>query len=420
MDFLIIGINHQSAPVSVREKVAFSSEQLGEALPRLKTHAALEEVAILSTCNRTEIYAITPSNSPGLVTDWLYEYHQIESGALQSAIYHLKGKEAVTHIMKVAAGLDSMVLGEPQILGQMKDAFTLAQDNGTLGAQLNHLSQNTYRVAKKVRSETAIGENSVSVASTSVTLASQLFSDLSSCKTLLIGAGETIELVARHLTQAGINDFRVINRTLSNAEQLAAKINGSAAELSTLPDHLNDVDIIFSSTASQLPILGKGRVEKALKARKHRPIFMVDLAVPRDIEPEIANLADVYLYTIDDLQSIVSGNMDVRLDASVDAQHIIDNAVTDYASHHQSLQAKDLLVEFREKHLAVKDAELERALQRIKKGESPDEVLTSFANQLTNKLIHSPSVELKKAASKNQKSILEAVRILFKLPDDKT
>lgn len=418
MDFLIVGINHQSAPVALREKVAFSGDQLPDALVRLKRAAALDEVCILSTCNRTEIYTTAETMNPGRIVDWLCDFHRIDQLELESAVYSHMGNEAVGHMMQVAAGLDSMVLGEPQILGQMKDAFVIATDTGTIGSQLSHLSQNTFRIAKKIRTDTSIGESSVSVASTAVNLATNLFGNLAGCQVLLIGAGETIELVARHLQQAGISRFIVANRTLSNAERLARGIGGQATDLAMLHEHLGEIDLLFSSTGSQLPILGKGMVERVIKKRKHRPIFMVDLAVPRDIEPEISVLQDIYLYTIDDLQIIVSENMSIREDAASDAQRIVDEAVKEYQHQHQSLKAKDILVEFRERHSALKEQELERAIQRLNKGESPEDVLSAFANQLLNKMMHHPSIAIKEAAAQNQFDTLKAIRQLYNLEND--
>ena len=418
MNFLIVGINHQSAPVALREKVAFSAEQLSDALTHVKNFAGLDEVCILSTCNRTEIYLVREKPDPDPVIDWLCDYHQMERQALSEAVYCHKGKNAVGHIMSVASGLDSMVVGETQILGQMKDAFAHAAGSGTLGARLNHLSQNTFRVAKKVRTQTAIGENNVSVASTAVNLAAKLFADLSDCKVLLIGAGDTIDLVSRHLIQAGIRSFIVANRTLGNAEKLAAEIGGRATDLSSVEDHLLEADLVFSSTASQLPVLGKGLAERVIKKRKHRPIFMVDLAVPRDIEPEIASLPDIYLYTIDDLQHLVTENRHTRQEAATEASGIIAVEVEDYHLLHQSLQARDLLVDFREKHESIKNVELEKALQRIAKGEDPGSVLAGFANQLLNKIMHRPSIEIKKAAAESQEQILQAVQRLYDLDPD--
>lgn len=415
MELLIVGINHQSAPISLRERVAFTPDQLGHALHDLLDHAHLRELAILSTCNRTEIISIAAHQDPTRIIEWLANYHHLPLTELQDSMYVRLSDEAVTHAMRVASGLDSMVLGEPQILGQFKECFSLAQFHKTMGPELNKLSQNTYRVAKKVRTNTAIGRNSVSVAATAVTLASQLFSDLGSCNALLIGAGDTIKLVAQHLRNAGVKEIVIANRTLENALKLAAEIDAHATDLSGIPLHLANTDILIASTASQLPILGKGAVERALKQRRHKPIFMLDLAVPRDIEPEVSELRDVYLYSIDDLQQIIVKNMSDREEEAAQAESIISEAVRHYIDDYKSLQAQDTLVRFRERNESLKETELVKALQRLQNGEDSEKVLKSFANQLTNKIIHTPSIRLKQAGIDGRHDLLSAIEDLFQL-----
>ena len=418
MELLIVGINHQTAPVSLREKVAFTPDQLGHALQDLSTRGDLAELAILSTCNRTELICIAAHQNTTLIVEWLASYHHLPLAELEQSIYVKTGDEAITHIMRVASGVDSMVLGEPQILGQVKDSFTHAQLHKTIGPELYKLSQATYHVAKRVRTDTAIGENSVSVASTAVTLACQLFADLSTCNALLIGAGETIKLVARYLTNAGINDLVIANRTVENAQILAEEHNGKAIDLSGVPLHLVNTDILISSTASQLPILGKGSVERALKQRRHKPIFMVDLAVPRDIEPEVSDLRDVYLYTVDDLEQIIDQNLIRRGDEAARAETIIMEAVQEFVDDYKSLQAQDILVRFRRKNNEFKDAELDKALRRLERGEDPEQLLKSLANQLTNKLIHTPSIQLKQAGKDGRVDLLLAIEDMFQLGDE--
>ena len=419
MDLLIVGVNHQTAPVALREKIAFTPEQLGPALKDLKVREDLPELSILSTCNRTEIYAIaTPEQTDNLIA-WLASYHKASTETLGSCVYSHFGESALKHLMRVASGLDSMVLGEPQILGQLKDSFSTASQFDVMGPQLNRISQNTYRVAKAVRTETAIGESTVSAASTAVDLASQLFADLADCKALLVGAGETIEIVGRHLKGAGVKDIVIANRTLHNAEQLAAELSGRAATLNDLPEHLAETDIVISSTASELPIIGKGMAERALKARRHKPIFMVDLAVPRDIEPEVNDLRDIYLYSIDDLQQIIAQNVSNRNEAAAQAEVIIERAVTDYGREDKSRMVTETLVKFRQRHDAIKQQELDKALKRLAKGEKPEAVLTSLANQLTNKLIHNPSVQMKQAKAEGREDILNAVTRLFDLDQNR-
>jgi glutamyl-tRNA reductase len=308
-----------------------------------------------------------------------------------------------------------MVLGEPQILGQLKDGFASAETNNVMGKQLNRLSQNTYRVAKQVRTETAIGENSVSAASTAVVLAAQLFADLSQCRALLVGAGETIELVGRHLKSAGVTQIVIANRTIANAARLAQELGATAVPLSDISQHLVNTDILVTSTASQLPILGKGMAESAIKSRRHKPIFMVDLAVPRDIEPEVNDLNDIYLYSIDDLQQIISENLSTRQEAAAEAETLIEQAVYEFQQSSKSLEAVDILVKFRRKHDEIKNAELDKALKRLDKGDAPEQVIKSLANQLTNKIIHTPSVQMKQAKMEGREHILSAVDDLFQL-----
>jgi len=418
MDLLVVGINHTTAPVSLREKMAFTPDQIPGALKSLINSVKLKELAILSTCNRTEVYAIHGHNEPELIINWLAEQHAVPASVIEESTYTHWGHSSIKHIMRVASGLDSMVLGEPQILGQLKDCFGFADASNTLGSSLKRLSQNTYRIAKKVRTSTAIGHNPVSIASTAVDLAGQLFARVSDCNALLIGAGDTIELVARHLRNAGIKKMVIANRTIAHAQSLANELDAEATDLADLTRQLVDADIVISATASQLPILGKGVVERALKSRKHKPIFMVDLAVPRDIEPEVDKLADVYLYSVDDLQQIISQNMENRQEAALEAEAIIEVAVKEFQQSNRSLDAVDLLVKFRKHHEEIKNAELNLALQRLAKGESADKVLTQFANKFTNKIVHIPSIQLKQASIEGRQDIFGALEDLYQLGND--
>jgi len=416
MDLLVVGLNHRTAPVSLRERIAFSVDQLAVALPALKKAGAFKELAILSTCNRTEAIVVAENANPSSIVSWIAEYHSIPESELEDSIYSHQGTQAVQHAMRVACGLDSMVIGEPQIFGQFKECFSIAQIHNTLGPDLNNLAQTTNRIAKQVRTETGIGENPVSVASTSVTLAKQLFTEVASCNALLIGAGETIELVARHLKDTGVSNLVIANRTLAHAETLAEEFDAQAVDLSAVPLILEDTDILITSTGSELPILGKGTVERVLKSRRHKPIFMVDLAVPRDIEPEVADLKDVYLYSIDDLQEIIVENLGLRQSAADEALRIIDQAVHQYRENYNSQDAVDTLRRFRARHEALKQAELAKAQARLANGDDPEAVITALANQLTNKIIHVPSIEIKKAGS--QKETLLTIERLFQLDDD--
>ena len=332
MTLIAFGINHKTAPVDIREKVAFAPEKMEQALHECINKGEVSEAAIVSTCNRTELYfclleddASNHDITPQL--GWFCQYHQLKIEDIEPYIYQHSNNDAVQHILRVASGLDSLVLGEPQILGQIKDAYNTANQAGTIGRQLNRLFQHTFSVAKQVRTDTAIGASPVSVAFAAVSLSKRIFADLSKHTALLIGAGETTELVARHLADQGLNKMIVANRTVERAKILASNFKAEAIALSDMPDRLVEADIIIASTASQLPILGKGAVERALKSRKHRPMFMVDIAVPRDIEPEVGDLDDVYLYTVDDLHEVIEEGRHSREEAAKQAEEIIENQV---------------------------------------------------------------------------------------------
>ena len=305
MVILAVGLNHKTAPVEIRERISFGPDILVGALRSLANHAQISEGLILSTCNRTEVYCAVNADGGEAVANWLGHFHGLDQERIAPYLYTRVDRNAVSHLLRVASGLDSMVLGEPQILGQVKTAFHAASDSGTTGKLLGRMFQHAFAVAKQVRTDTAIGNSPVSVAFAAVSLARQIFSDLSEQTALLVGAGETIELAARHLHQHGVGRIVVANRTVERAHGLAAQFDGYAIALTELANHLPEADILIASTASPLPVLGKGTVERALKKRKHRPIFMVDIAVPRDIEPEVGELNDVYLYTVDDLQGVV-------------------------------------------------------------------------------------------------------------------
>jgi glutamyl-tRNA reductase len=419
MTLLVLGINHNTATVAVREKVAFAPELMQEALQQACNVAGLSESVILSTCNRTELYGvpagIQAEESEKRLLDWLCAYHQISAAELQPTVYWQKDADAVRHLMRVASGLDSMVLGEPQILGQMKSAFEVAQQSATVGSQLYRVFEDVFSVAKQVRTETAIGESPVSVAFAAVTLAHQIFSDLRQACALMIGAGRTIELVIQHLKEAGVVDIVVANRTLTNAQELKRKYGVREVLLSDIPQELEHTDIVVSSTASQLPILGKGTVERALRARRHKPIFMVDLAVPRDIEPEAGELDDVYLYSVDDLKEVIDSNLRNRQEAAHEAENIITSGVENYLRKQRGLGIVSTLRNFREKAEQIRDSELEKALKALEKGEDPQKVVRELARLLTNKLIHAPSVQMKKASADGHPALIELAQQLFEL-----
>ena len=394
MALIALGINHDTATVDVREKVAFAPEQMSDALQSLCLVAGLTEAVILSTCNRTEIIGVGDAHQMEEIIHWLAQYHSVAKTSLKNSSYFHKNEDAIFHLMKVACGLDSMVLGEPQILGQLKSAFAVAQQTGTVGGTLDFAMQHTFNYAKKVRSQTAIGQNPVSVAFSAVHLSQRIFSDLSATKALLIGAGATIDLVAKHMLDKKVGHITVANRTLTRAEDLALQYGADAILLSDIPDKLHEVDIVISSTASQLPILGKGAVERAIKKRKRRPMFMVDIAVPRDIEPEVAELSDVYLYTVDDLRDIIDENKQARQTEVAKADVILRQGVEAYLSAQRVNQVVPVVKAFRQQADAVRGSELEKALKQLAAGADAEKVLQSMARLLTNKLINQPSTHI--------------------------
>lgn len=421
MSLLVIGINHKSAPLAIRERASFAPEQVEEALGEAIATAALDEVAILSTCNRTEIVAAAtghPDEVRARVLDWLGRYHRLATAELHACSYAHDERAALQHLMQVASGLDSMILGEPQILGQMKSAYAVAQQSGGIGSELSRVFAQVFAVAKRVRTDTAIGENPVSVAYAAVSLTHRIFADLRRTRALLIGAGETIELVARHLREQGVGEIVVANRTLGRARELAERFGAEAVLLADIPEQLVHADIVISSTASQLPILGKGAVESALKLRRHKPIFMVDIAVPRDIEHEVAELDDIYLYTIDDLKEIVDENRKSREQEARKADQIIAVGVEEFYRQLRSLDAVSTVRALRSKMEELRDAELDKAQRALGRGEDPQTVMAALARNLTNKLLHSPSAQLRKASSLGRGDVLAWSRELFELEPD--
>ncbi|MFT7287609.1 MAG: glutamyl-tRNA reductase [Halieaceae bacterium] len=423
MNLIALGINHNSAHVDVRGRVAFAPEQVAEAMHDACRETDIDEVVVLSTCNRTEIYAIAPGNQSlrekaGELIDWVAGYHHLSADELRAVAYHHEGDRALRHMVQVAAGLDSMVLGEPQIFGQLKSAYAVAAAAGTVGSELGRLFPRVFSIAKKVRTDTAIGEHPVSVAYAAVDVARHIFTDLGDCKALLVGAGETIELVTRHLIEAGVSEILIANRTLGRARELAQKFGAEAILLSEIPDNLPNADIVITSTASQLPILGKGAVEAALRARRHRPMLMVDIAVPRDIESQVAELNDVYLYSVDDLRQIVDSNLQARKSQVSMADEIIAAGISSLGEERRSLAAVDLVKQYRQSAEALRQQEVDRALAAINRGDDPQQVVVQLARAITNKLIHSPTAGLKKASAEGRHDVLgHAVRLLG-LPAD--
>ena len=436
MALVLVGINHNTANIELREKVAFPPEIVESALAEIYALPPIREVVIVSTCNRTEIYLdfiegdSEASASDELAQDrqlvdrqaevvsWLSKFHDLEASELEQCSYSFASEDVVRHLMKVSCGLDSMVLGEPQILGQIKSAYAVSKDQQVVEQSLGRAFEEAFSIAKQVRTDTAIGENPVSVAYAAVTLAERIFSDLPSLSVLLIGAGRTIELVVKHLVEKGVSEIVVANRTLDNALEIANRFDAHGVLLSDIPEQLIEADIVVSSTNSQLPLLGKGAVERALKQRKHKPMLLIDLAVPRDIEAEVSQIADAYLYSIDDISDVIEDSVKSRADAAAQAESIIERGVEDYRKGLRSLNAVSTLRAFRDKADAIREGELERALKALEKGESADAVLSGLARSLTQKLIHSPSVQMKKASAAGRDELLELTAELFELSSE--
>ncbi len=418
MTLLALGINHTTAPVELREKVAFTPDSMVAALASLKALPGVQEAVIVSTCNRTEIYVDSPQLESESLSQWLASFHQLPHEDVRSHSYSHQEHLAVQHVMRVASGLDSLILGEPQILGQVKQAYTDAKHSGMVGTGFEKLFQQTFAVAKKVRTETEIGANAVSVAFAAVQLAKHIFSALPKRSVLLVGAGETIELVAQHLKEQGVENIAVANRTVARAHNLADKLGAKVLTLSQLPAQLKEYDIVISSTASQLPLIGKGMVEDALKQRRNRPIFLVDLAVPRDIEAQVNELGDAYLYTVDDLQHIVEKNLASREMAAQEAEKIIAQYVDNYLSWQQAQQSIDLVKQYRQRSLKQRDQLVSRAIKQLQEGKPSDDVMQELAYKLTNALMHGPTRVLREAAAENNTSVTQWLEQALELSPD--
>ncbi len=413
MSLITLGINHKTTPLDLRERLAFTPQSLPEALLSLKNLEHVEEAAILSTCNRTEIYCVTTANNDQAIIQWFSQFHGLDKKLIQEHLYLYAHEETIRHAMEVACGLDSMVLGEPQIAGQMKEAYARANESGTIGKLLGKLYQRAFAVSKQVRTDTDIGSSPVSVAFAAVSLAKQIFGDLKQTTVLLVGAGETIELTTRHLHSQGVNKIIIANRSVQRAQKLADEFGGEAISLQHIATHLHRSDIVISSTASPLPIIGKGTVERALKQRKHEPIFMVDLAVPRDIEPEVNELDDIYLYSVDDLQSVINENMENRLQAAEQAHEIIDTQVSHFLNWQRSLGAVDVIAQIRQHTQDLSNDVLNKAKRQLAAGQDAEQVLEFLANTLTNKFLHQPCTQLRQASQDNRDHILDIAQNLF-------
>jgi glutamyl-tRNA reductase len=415
MPLHVLGINHHSAPLEVREKLAFPPERQPDALADLAVQPGVGEAVLVSTCNRTEVYCA--ASDPAAARAWLVREAARSGLALEAHLYCHSGEEAVRHAFRVASGLDSMVLGEPQILGQVKQSVRAAEGAGTLGPQLNRLFQQTFAVAKQVRSDTALGAQSISMSAAALKLAQNLFGDLSRTRMLFIGVGEMVELAATYFAAQQPQLIVVANRTLARGEAFAERFGARAIALAEVPARLAEFDIVITGTASTLPILGKGLIEAAIRKRRHRPIFLADFAVPRDVEREVAELDDVFLYSLDDLGTIVQEGAESRQSAAAEAEAIVAQKVGAYRAWQESRAAVPAIVELRRRADQYREAELARARARLSRGEDPTEVLEGLARGLANKFLHHPTQALSRAGEGDRESLARALEALFPPPE---
>lgn len=415
MKLCTLGVNHETAPVDIRETVSFSTDSALQAIQQLKDNAIVSECIILSTCNRTELYCVFKDDvHESSVNQWLHEYFQQPADTLTPYLYVHHDLDAVKHIMRVASGLNSLVLGEPQIFGQIKDAYSNAHKAESVHQTLDNLFQHIFKTVKQVRTDTAIGNSPISVAFSAVSLSKQFFGDLSKQTALLLGAGETIELVARHLKESNIGNIIIANRTFEKAHLLAESVGGYAIQLDEKDQHLHEADIVIGSTGAPHAVLHADSVKQAIKKRKNRPMFMVDIAVPRDIEPGVCNLDNVYLYTVDDLQEIIETNKQSRQNAALEAEEIITLQAEHFINQHKAAQqTKPVIQSYRQQSMHIKEAALEHALHQLEQGVDSQEVVKRLANQLTNRLIHTPTKQLNQAGMDGNKALIEAAEQLL-------
>ena len=417
MPLQILGLNHNTAPVEIREQVVFSGDDVARALTSLTGLDGVDEAVLLSTCNRTEFYVIADDDGCDRVRNWLFDDRNLEP-SFSDTLFTLKDDAAIRHIFRVACGLDSMVLGEPQILGQLKDAFRDAQSAATLGQQLSRLLQHTFAVAKKIRTDTKIGASPVSVASAAVNLANQFFAGFDKHTALLVGAGATVELLAKHLSSHNIGRLFVANRDVDRARALAGRFGGFALPLSEIEGTLPEADILICSTASPDPVITLSQMQAAIAVRKHRPIFAVDIAVPRDIEPSVGELDDVYLYTLDDLDKVIMEGQGNREAAAVEANKLLDDEILRYQNIERSKQVVPVIAALREYSALLRDEVNVKAQRRVARGESAHDAIEYATTSLMKKLLHHPSVALRQAGETSDEELIAAARTLFGLDKD--
>lgn len=412
MPIIAYGINHKSAPIEIRERMIYDPTQASAALQKLSSEHSVNEAVLISTCNRTEIYTLPEHQHT--IYHWLTENHP-SNFDISTFCYQYQGLAAIRHLLRVSSGLDSMVLGEPQIFGQVKQAFQIACESGTVGQQLKHLFPAIFSASKQIRHKTAIGKSPVSMAYAILQLARRIFSRVERCHILFIGTGHMIELAATYLASAGVQKFTVASRTREKAQSLAATLSAQGIALSDIPQALKEADIVISATASQLPIIGKGMVENVLRSRKHRPLLMVDLAVPRDIEAEIAGLGDVYLYNLDDLQHIIAENLKNRAEAAKQAEAMVEIQAQHYMRQLRILDAKEMILNYRQGLEKIRDQELLKALQQLQLGHEASDIIKIFAHNLVNKIMHGPTLKLRQAAYNEQMDLLLLAKNLLEI-----
>ncbi|QLI81870.1 glutamyl-tRNA reductase [Chitinibacter fontanus] len=415
MNLVVLGLNYQTAPVAVRERLAFNPDEMNSALAELVGLKGVFEAAIVSTCNRTELYC--HARDLDAVKYWLAENRQQDLQSITPHLYAYQGTEAARHAYRVACGLDSMVVGETQILGQLKDAERAARDAGTMGTLLNGVFQRAFSTAKDVRTQTKIGAASVSMAAASVRLAERIFPTIAECKVLFIGAGEMIELCATHFAAQSPCKMAVANRTLERGQQLANELGGEAMLLTDLPERIHEFDVVVTSTAAPLPIVGKGMIERAIKQRRHRPMFIVDLAVPRDVESEVGELADAYLYTVDDLAQVVQQGMASRSAEVTSAEAMVNEKVKEFNTWLASRAMVPTIRDLRDHADRIVRGEVQRAQKKLANGQDPQLVIEQLAQQMSNKFLHAPLSALNTAQADEQEALVNLVRRLYRLQD---
>ncbi len=416
MPILIVGLNHETTTLDMRGRLTISNDELPSALQGLREYVPdLSEAAILSTCNRVEIHGFSNSGTTEPILNWLAEYKEVPLSEFRESTYHHTGKSAATHAMRVAAGLDSQILGEPQIQGQFKMAYRNARECETLGSELNLLEDFALQTAKRVRTETLIGSEPVSVAYATITMAKQIFAHFREAQILLIGAGSNIRLIAEYLKSEGATHFTIANRTRANAEQLAASISASVIEMSELPTELRKYDIVVSSTGSSEPVVTTAMMEHATKMRRHRAVFVADLGVPRDVEATSGNIDDVYLYTVDDLSKIITQNLAKRQELMSVADRMVSEGVTCYIQKHRIQFESALLSNYRTQVDTIRQMALDAAIKKVEAGEPPDEVLAKLAHDLTNQLAHKPTISIRQASATGNEAFLNLLKDIYEL-----